>query len=419
MALRSPLADRWSLDPDVVFLNHGSYGACPTDVLAAQRAWQERMEREPVRWFNEQLQPALDEARARVAAFLHAEGDDLAFLRNATTGVNVVLRSLRFQPGDRILAADHEYNACLNAAAYVAQRDGATLDVATLPFPVTDPDDIVERVLDAVRPRTRLALLSALTSPTAVVMPIERLARELSRRGVEVLVDGAHTPGQMPVDLTDLAAAGVSYWTGNAHKWLCAPKGSGILWVRHDRQPDIRPLVISHGANDPRTDRSRFRLEFDWPGTDDWSAALAIPDAIDVMAGMVGGGWREVMARNHALAVAGRDLVCDRLGLEPATPDAMLGAMAAVLLPVPPAASSALSPLDSDPIQAALLARHRIQVPVLPWPTLWTPGRTGSTPSGRLLRLSAQLYNSLGAYELLAEALAELVGASSLGSGAA
>jgi len=409
MARRSPLADHWPLDPDVTFLNHGSFGACPTAVLAAQRAWQDRMEREPVRWFADELEPAQDEARRRVGAFLNADPDDLAFVRNATTGVNTVLRSLRFQPGDRILAADHEYNAVLNAAAFVAARDGATLDVAALPFPVGDPEQIVERVLDAVRPRTRLAILSAITSPTAIVMPIVELAHALGDRGLDVLVDGAHAPGQVPVDLAALEAAGVSYWTGNAHKWLCAPKGSGILWVRRDRQAAIRPLTISHGANDARTDRSRFRLEFDWTGTDDWSSWLTIPAALDVMAGLVADGWREIMARNHALAIGGRDLVCDRLGIEPPTPDGMLGAMAAVPLPVDAVASDARSPLDRDPLQVALMERHRVQVPIGPWPTRWTPGRDPSAPSGRLLRLSAQLYNSLPDYERLAEGLAELL----------
>jgi isopenicillin-N epimerase len=367
------------------------------------------MEREPVRWFADDLEPAQDEARGRVGAFLNADPDDLAFVANATTGVNTVLSSLRFQAGDRILAADHEYNAILNAAAFVAARDGATLDIAALPFPVDGPEAIIEGVLDAVRPRTRLVVLSAITSPTAVVMPVVDLVHALTDRGIEVLVDGAHAPGQVPVDIAALEAAGVSYWTGNAHKWLCAPKGSGILWVRRDRQSGIRPLVISHGANAERVDRSRFRLEFDWQGTDDWSAPLSIPAAISVMAGWVPDGWREIMARNHALAISGRDLVCDRLRLEPATPDSMIGAMAAIPLPVDPVTSGSHSPLDIDPLQAALMERHRIQVPIGPWPTAWTPGRDASAPSGRLLRLSAQLYNSLPDYELLAEGLAELL----------
>jgi len=407
----SPLAAHWSLDPDVVFLNHGSFGACPTPVLEAQRAWRDRLESEPVRFMVDELEPALDMARARVAAFLRADPDDLAFVHNATSGVNTVLRSLRIAPGDEVLGADHEYNACLNAARYVAERDGARLVVAALPFPVAGPEEVVERVLAAVTPRTRLALLSHVTSPTAVVLPVAELARELAARGVEVLVDGAHAPGMLPVDLRALETSGVAYWTGNLHKWTCAPKGAAILWVRRDRQAAIRPLTISHGANDPRRHRSRFRLEFDWMGTDDPTAWLAAPAAIDFVGGLMPGGWPEVMARNHALALAGRDTVCRRLGVAPPVPDGMLGSMAAVLLPedAGAAASTALSPLDVDPIQLALRERFRIQVPVLPWPTPWTPGFSADMARRRLVRLSAQLYNDPAEYDVLAEGLAEVL----------
>ncbi|KRT61898.1 MAG: class V aminotransferase [Chloroflexi bacterium CSP1-4] len=411
MPRSSPLAAHWSLDPDVVFLNHGSFGACPTPVLEAQRAWRDRLESEPVRFMVDELEPALDMARARVAAFLRADPDDLAFVHNATSGVNTVLRSLRIAPGDEVLGADHEYNACLNAARYVAERDGARLVVAALPFPVAGPEEVVERVLAAVTPRTRLALLSHVTSPTAVVLPVAELARELAARGVEVLVDGAHAPGMLPVDLRALETSGVAYWTGNLHKWTCAPKGAAILWVRRDRQAAIRPLTISHGANDPRRHRSRFRLEFDWMGTDDPTAWLAAPAAIDFVGGLMPGGWPEVMARNHALALAGRDTVCRRLGVAPPVPDGMLGSMAAVLLPedAGAAASTALSPLDADPIQLALQERFRIQIPVLPWPTPWTPGFSADMARRRLVRLSAQLYNDPAEYDVLAEGLAEVL----------
>jgi isopenicillin-N epimerase len=407
----SPFAVNWPLDPDVVFLNHGSFGACPTPVLEAQRAWRERLESEPVRFMVDELEPALDEARVRVGAFLGADPDDLAFVHNATSGVNTVLRSLRFAPGDTILAADHEYNACLNAARFVAERDGSRLVVAALPFPVAGPGEIVERVLAAVTPRTRLALLSHVTSPTAVVLPVAELARELSARGVDVLVDGAHAPGMLPVDLRALEGSGVAYWTGNLHKWVCAPKGAAVLWVRRDRQAAVRPLTISHGANDPRPDRSRFRLEFDWMGTDDPTAWLSAPAAIDFVGGLLPGGWPEVMARNHALVLAGRDAVCRRLGVPPPVPDAMLGSMAAVLLPedAGAAASAALSPLDADPIQLALRERFRIQVPVLPWPTPWTPGFSAAMARRRLVRLSAHLYNDPAEYDVLADGLAEVL----------
>jgi isopenicillin-N epimerase len=411
MPRTSPFARFWSLEPDVVFLTHGTFGACPTPVLEAQAAWRERMEAEPVRFMVDELGPAMDAARERLAAFLGAEPDDLAFLHNATGGVNAVLRSLSFDPGDEILGADHEYNACLNAARHVAERAGARLVVAALPFPVAGPEEIVERVLAAVTPRTRLALLSHITSPTAVVLPVLELVRELTSRGVEVLIDGAHAPGNVAVDLGALAAAGLAYWAGNLHKWVCAPKGAAVLWVRRDRQAGIHPLTISHGLNDERTDRSRFRLEFDWQGTDDLSAVLAAPVALDFVGGLLPGGWPAVRQHDHDLALAGRDAVCRRLGVAAPVPDAMLGSMASILLPAREGEgpSQALSPLDVDPIQLALLERYRIQIPVLPWPTPWTPGFTPGGPRRRLVRLSAHLYNDLDEYELLAEGLAQVL----------
>ncbi|MGH2407238.1 MAG: aminotransferase class V-fold PLP-dependent enzyme [Candidatus Limnocylindrales bacterium] len=411
MPRSSPFARHWALDPEVVFLNHGSFGACPIPVLETQRAWRDRLEAEPVRFMVDELEPALDAARQTIGAFLGADPDDLAFMHNATSGVNAVLRSLDFGPGDEILGADHEYNACLNAARYVAERAGARLAVAPLPFPVAGPGEIVERVLSAVTPRTRLALLSHITSPTAVVLPILELVRELSRRGIDVLVDAAHAPGNLAVDIAELEAAGLAYWTGNLHKWVCAPKGAAVLWVRRDRQAGIRPLTISHGANDARSDRSRFRLEFDWQGTDDPTAVLAAPTALEFIGGLLPGGWPAVRAYDHALALAGRDAVCRRLGVDAPVPNAMLGSMAAVVLRerTGEQTSRALSPLDADPIQLALMDRYRIQVPVLPWPTPWTPGFRPDMPRQRVVRLSAYLYNDAAEYDLLAEGLADVI----------
>jgi isopenicillin-N epimerase len=195
-----------------------------------------------------------------------ADADDLAFVPNATHGVATILRNLRFAPGDEIVATDHEYNAALNMARFAAARDGARLVVARIALPVAGPDDVVERVLAAVSPRTRLVLISHVTSPTALVLPVDRLVPALEGRGIAVLVDGAHGPGMLPLDLGSL---GASFYTGNLHKWVCAPRGAAFLHVRRDRQGAIRPLAISHGANDPRPTRSTFRKEFDWTGTAD------------------------------------------------------------------------------------------------------------------------------------------------------
>jgi len=389
------LRQHWGLDPEITFLNHGSFGACPLAVLEHQRQLRERMERQPVQFLARELEPLLDEARAELASFLGADAEDLAWLSNATTGVNAVLQSLAFGPGDELLTTDHEYNACRNALEHVAGRSGATVVVAPVPFPLGSPDEVVDAVLSRVTARTRLALIDHVTSPTGLVLPIERLVRELAGRGVETLVDGAHAPGMLELSLDELGAA---YFTGNCHKWLCAPKGAAFLHVRRDRRNRVRPLVISHGANSPRRDRSRYHLEFDWTGTDDPTAWLSVPAAIRFMGGLVEGGWPELRRRNRRLALKARDELCRALGVEPGCPDEMVGSMAA--LPLPPGApGSTTSALYTDELQSALLRRFQIEVPIIPWPA----------PPARLVRISAQVYNRPEQYRRLAAALVELL----------
>ena len=400
MAARTFDRSPWRLEPDVSFLNHGSFGACPEPVLEAQRAWRDRLEREPVRFLDRELEGHLDAARSDVAAFLGADPEGLAFVPNTTTGVSTVLASRRFGPGDELLACDHEYNATLNALRAAAARDGATVVIVRVPFPVRDPSEIVEAFLEAVTPRTRLAMVSHVTSPTALVMPVAALVRELDRRGVDTLVDGAHAPGMLPVDLTALEAA---YWTGNGHKWLCAPKGSGVLHVRADLRAGIRPLVVSHAANTERTDRSRFHLGFDWTGTGDPTPYLAMPAAIRFVGGLHEDGWSGLMAANAALARAGRDRLCEALGVAPPAPDTMLGSMAAVPLPdLAPTAASA------QQLQAALFDEDRIEVPVLVFPVR-AAVEAGGGPAQVLVRISAQHYNRPEEYAWLAERLAARV----------
>jgi isopenicillin-N epimerase len=371
----------FTLDPDVVYLNHGAFGACPRVVLEAQAAWRARLEREPVRFLGRELEPLLDEARAGLAAFVGAEPDDLAFVGNATAGVNAVLRSLRFEPGDEILVTDHAYNADRNAVDWVAQRSGARVVTARVPFPVGSAEELVRPVLAAATPRTRLALLDHVSSQTALVWPIAELVAALQGRGVDVLVDGAHAPGMIPLDL---AALGAAYYAANCHKWLCAPKGAGFLVVRRDRQEGVVPAVISHGLNDRRA-RSRYRLLFDWTGTQDPSPFLCVPEAIRAIGGMCPGGWPEVMARNHALATAGRRVVCEAVGTALPCPDGLLGSIASIPLPDG----------DSVELERTLFDAHRIEVPVFPWPA----------PPQRMVRLSAQLYNTMEDMRALASAL--------------
>jgi isopenicillin-N epimerase len=392
----SPLAALWPLDPSVDFLNHGSFGACPREVLAHQAALREEMEAEPVRFLSRELDDRLDRARTALAEFLGADAGDLAFVTNATSGVNAVLRSLAVAPGDELLVTDHAYAACKNTLDFVAARAGARVTAAAIPFPVRSPDAVVDAVVSRITPRTRLALLDHVTSPTALVLPLERLIAELSARGVDTLVDGAHAPGMVPVDLR---ALGATYYSGNCHKWLCAPKGSAFLWVRRDRQAGVRPLTISHGATATYPGRPRFRLEFDWTGTGDPTAWLTVPRAIEYVGALVPGGWPAVMAANRRLALQARETVGRAAGTAPACPDEMVGSIASVVLPDGPPAD--IGWRRPDPLQRRLFDDAGIEVPVMSWPA----------PPRRLLRVSAQLYNSAAQYERLAVALTKALSA--------
>ena len=387
--VQAALAQHWSLDPSITFLNHGSFGACPKSVLAAQRDLIARMEAEPVVFLARELEARLDAARGELAAFLGAEADDVVFVPNATAGVNTVLRSLRYAPGDELLVTDHAYNACKNALHFAAERDGAKATVARVPFPVKSPGEISAVVLSAVTSRTKIVLLDHVTNPTALIFPVEDIVRELLKRGIDTLVDGAHAPGMIPLNVAQIGAA---YYTGNCHKWICAPKGAGFLHVRRDKQREIRPLSISHGANSTRTDRSRFQIEFNWTGTDDFTPYLCIADALKAMNALVPGGWAEIRRRNHALAVEAREILCGALNVAAPCPPEMIGSMATV--PLPDASAYALTAAFTDPLQDELLFKHKVEVPLVNWGSF-----------SRMVRVSAQLYNQRSDYEKLAAAL--------------
>jgi isopenicillin-N epimerase len=386
----SELARHWGLDPGVDYLNHGSFGACPTTVLEAQAHWQRRIEREPVLFLHRELEAHLDRARDALATFVGARSEDLAFVPNATAGVNTVLRSLSFAPGDEIAVTDQEYNATRNAVNFVAGASGARVVEVRAPFPLSGPDEVLERVLAALTPRTKLLVVDHITSPTGLVLPIERIVAEARAKGVDTLVDGAHGPGHVALDLDALGAA---YYTGNCHKWMCTPKGAALLHVRRDRQKGIRPLAISHGANSRRSDRSFFRLEFDWPGTHDPSPWLVIPEALEFLGGLAPGGWDGLRRRNHELALAARAVLCKTLAVASPCPESMIGCLAA--LPLPDRREAPSEPLGLDPLQLRLFEKHRIEAPLFSWPA----------PPKRLVRISAQLYNRLEQYQRLAEVL--------------
>jgi isopenicillin-N epimerase len=372
------LASHWCLDPSVLYLNHGSFGACPTAVLAVQAALRQEMEREPVDFLTETLPARLNAARASLAEFLGADPADLVFVPNATSGVNAVLRSVRFQAGDELLVTSHTYAACRKTVEFVATQTGARVVVAELPFPCRDDDELLESVMRCVSPHTRLALLDHVTSPTALVLPLAALISELAARGVDALVDGAHAPGMVALDL---AALGAAYYTGNAHKWLCAPKGAAFLHVRRDRQEALHPNIISHGY------LAGFHAEFDWPGTFDPTPWLCIPDAIRFVGALLPGGWPQVMATNRDLVLQARGLLLHSFGVAAPCPEAMIGSMASIPLPRADTGSPAQR-LDCAGLHAWFRARN-LEIWLHPHPV-------------PLLRISAQLYNHLDEFRQLA-----------------
>jgi isopenicillin-N epimerase len=386
---------QWQLDPEVDFLNHGAFGACPRAVLAEQDAWRARLENEPVRFMVHELEPALDRAREAVARFVGAAPKDLVFVTNTTVGVNTVLASLALRPGDEILITDHGYNACNNAARYWAERAGARVAVASVRVPVTDPGEVVADVVAALTPRTRVAIVDHVTSPTGLVLPAAAIVRALRERGVLSLIDGAHAPGMLPLDLE---ALGADYYVGNLHKWCCTPKGSAIVVTRPEHQTSLRPLVISHGANTSRTDRSRYWLEFDWVGTVEPSPFLAAPRALEFLASLLPGGIPALQAHNHELVLRARELLLEVVGGVPLCPSSMLGSLATVVLPAGPQAPGFASSPFCEPLYTELQKR-RFQVLTAFWP---------AAPR-RFLRVTAQIYNELSQYERLAGTLRELI----------
>lgn len=385
------MSRHWLLDPTVTFLNHGSFGSCPREVLEAQSEWRRRLEASPIQFLVHQLPGLLGQVREQIAPFVGAAPQDLAFVRNATEGVSSVLRSLSLQPGDELLTTNHTYGACAHALRFIAERTGATVRVVEVPFPLSSAAEVVECIVRGVTPRTRLALIDHVTSITGLVFPITNIVRVLRDRGVETLVDGAHAPGM--VDL-DIEAIGAAYYTGNFHKWLCAPKGAGMLWVRRDLQPRVYPLTISHGFGAPIEER--YQCMFDWTGTSDPTPWLCISDALRVMADLLPGGWPSIRKRNHDLALQARDVLCHALNIPPPAPDSMLGSLASV--PLPPVRTKDGAGPETDGLYTALLG-HGFEVLVLPWPQ-WPE---------RVLRVSAQLYNRIGEYERLASVLPSLL----------
>jgi isopenicillin-N epimerase len=371
----SALRQHWRLREDVVFLNHGSFGACPGFILDLQTELRAEMEAEPVQFLWRRYEERLEPSRRALAEFIGARSQDTVFISNATSGVNAVLRSSLLGAGDELLTTNVAYNACRNVIDEVSRATGARLVVAQVPFPSSGPGEVIDAIIRATTPRTKLAMIDHVTSDTGMILPIEEIVAELSARGVDTLVDGAHAPGMVPLKLGSNFQP--AFYTGNLHKWVCAPKGAAFLWVREDKQQHLQPPVISHGNNRTRPGFTAFQDRFDWPGTLDPTAWMCVGEALRWMERLLPGGWSEVRQRNHELALAGRRLLCERFGTGPACPEEMIGSLATVRLPARLQGRSAGGKLDRE--QLELYDKFGVEVPF---------SRIGQPPA-RYLRISA------------------------------
>ncbi|WP_149538150.1 aminotransferase class V-fold PLP-dependent enzyme [Siccirubricoccus phaeus] len=371
MGFGAALQAEFPLDPGWVTVNHGSYGATPRRVLAAQAAWRARLEAQPTRFMTLEYEPAMAAAGAALAGFLGADAAGLAFLENATTGCNAVLRSLALAPGEEVVLLGHAYGAVRKAAGVVAAAAGARLVEAALPFPRPSAAAVLAGLAAALTPRTRLAVLDHITSPSALVLPLGEMVALCRARGVSVLVDGAHAPGQVALALP---ALGADWYVGNCHKWLFAPKGCAFLWTAPERRAGTHPLVVSHGLG------QGYQAEFGWTGTRDPTAFLSVEAAIGFHAALP-----RLMDRNHALAAAAGAMLAARWGTEAGARPEMQGSMAVVRLPV-----------AAEGPAAALALRRRLLAARLDAPVFALAG-------GLWLRLSAAAYNEAADYVRLAE----------------
>jgi isopenicillin-N epimerase len=368
--------EHWALSPEVLHLNHGSFGGCRASVIAEATRLRTELEAAPMKFFGLAWQGLIDRAREALAAFVGAPADRLVFVPNATHGVAIAIASCRLEPGDEIVTTNHTYRAVRNQLARLAAARGARVVTVAIGLPF-DPDAMIAAIDAAITPRTRLVVLDHVTSPTALIFPLERIVPALVARGIQVVIDGAHAPGQIALDI---AALGATYYAGNNHKWLCAPKATGFL-VAHG---PAAPLVTSHGASPDYGPANRFHAELDWTGTADPTPHLCVPAAIAAVA-----DWPATRERNHALVLALRDRVIAALGgderhhLAPAT---SLGCMAAI-------------PVRISGVPLALterLLRANVELPIVDW------------PGQPFVRLSAHLYNDVRDAEPVIAKLSEL-----------
>lgn len=383
----NPYRELFLLDPDVVFLNHGSFGATPKPVFESYQRWQRELEHQPVAFLGRRIRSLLQSSRENLGEYLHTAEDNLVFVTNATHGLNIVAHSLSLGPGDEVLSSNHEYGALDKTWQFLSQKFGFKYINISVPIPDHSPDDFVGAIFDHVTPRTRVIFLSHITSPTAIIFPIKEICDRAKSAGILTVIDGAHAPGQIRLDLDDL---GADFYSGNLHKWLCAPKGSAFLYASPHVQPLIEPLIVSWGWESENPGKSRFVDVLEWTGTRDPAAFLAVQDAI---AFQHEHDWETVRDECHKMAAETQKRITQLTGISAINGDdqSLFAQMATSPLP---------NELDADTVKNQLYDRYRIEVPLINW-----EGRN-------LIRYSFQAYNTVEDMERLIAALSEIINCS-------
>jgi isopenicillin-N epimerase len=372
------------LDPDIIFLNHGSFGACPQPVFDAYQNWQRKLEHQPVKFLGRDAIALLRDARHALGDYLHCHGDDLVFVPNPTTAANIVARSLLLAPGDEILTTDHEYGAMDRTWTFITRKTGAKYVRQPIPVPVTTPEAFVEQFWAGVTSHTKLIFISHITSLSALQFPVEAICRRAREAGILTFVDGAHAPGQIPLDLTALDA---DFYTGACHKWMMAPKGAAFLYARRALQSMLDPLVVSWGYDNPTYRAgSQFLNYHEWQGTRDLAAFLTVPNAIAFQREQ---GWETVRERCRALVADFRERACEMLGTRPLSPNALVWFTQMVAVPLPLGT-------DTNALKVTLYEQYRIEIPVYVWNDI------------PCLRISVQAYNTQADGQALLKALNEI-----------
>ena len=380
------------IEPGFTALNHGSFGSCPAEIINYQFGLVRKMESLTTRFFTRIVKDLNAESMETLSRFINAPSADMIFIRNATTAANAVINSMPFQIGDEIVTTNLIYGSCRNALDYAAKTKGAVIKKAQIPFPVKSENEIAESILGLVTKKTKLIFIDHVTSETALILPVKKICDEANRLGIDVFIDGAHAPGMLPLDISAIDPA---YYTGNCHKWICAPKGTAFLYVRPEKQESVIPPIISNYFCQGETPNTRFHSSFDWSGTMDYTNYACVGKTIEHLENKVAGGWNYIMKRNHELAVTGRNIIAKELQLDQYLPDELIGSMATIKLN----STAVIDPKTGiDLIQLELLDKYSIETVIT---TLYPTKQ-------RILRISAALYNNENDYEKLAGALKKI-----------